>query len=108
MNSEVYLKAHKSVSLFNASRQYGRVEASGVDAIDLLHRMSTNDLLPLIGKPGTGAQTVLTTEKGRIIDLVTVLSHGNSAVLITSGGREDQVIQWLDKYVIMEDAKFLK
>jgi folate-binding protein YgfZ len=108
MNTEEYHKAHKSVAIYDASLRFGRVAANGKDAIDLLHRMSTNDLLPLIDKPGTGAQTVLTTEKGRIIDLVTVLSHGTSALLITSGEKEEAVIEWLDKYVIMEDANFAK
>lgn len=108
MNTDAYNKAHKTFALFDASKKFGRIAASGADAIDLLHRMSTNDLLPLIDKPGIGAQTVLTTEKGRIIDLITVLSHGRDALLITSGGKEDQVIEWLDKFVIMEDAKFEK
>lgn len=108
MNTESYTKAHSALALFDGSSFYGRVEAIGNDAIDLLHRMSTNDLLPLIGKPGAGSQTVLTNEKGRIIDYLVVLSKGNSALLTTSGGHEEQVISWLDKYVIMEDARFLK
>ena len=108
MNTEAYRTAHKSLAIFEASGRFGRISASGADVIDLLHRMSTNDLLPLIDNPGTGAQTVLTTEKGRIIDLITILSHGRDALLITSGEREEQVIQWLDKFVIMEDAKFEK
>src|SRR5438105_8078689 len=108
MNNEVYTKAHKSVALYDASKRFGRVAARGADAIDLLHRMSTNDLLPLIDKPGSGAQTVLTTEKGRMIDLITVLSHGKGALLTTSGGKEDVVIQWLEKFVIMEDAQFVR
>jgi folate-binding protein YgfZ len=106
--NDSYKKAHAVLALYNASKAFGRVTASGADAIDLLHRMSTNDLLPLIDKPGSGAQTVLTTEKGRIIDLLTVLSKGKEALLVTSGERENQVIQWLDKFVIMEDAKFMK
>src|SRR2546421_533809 len=108
MNTEAYYKAHRSLALFDASERFGRVAAGGNDAIDLLHRMSTNDLLPLIDKPGSGAQTVLTTEKGRMIDLITVLSHGKGALLTTSGGKEDVVIQWLEKFVIMEDAQFIK
>jgi folate-binding protein YgfZ len=108
MNLDSYKKAHSMIALFDASGNFGRVGAIGADAIDLLHRMSTNDLLPLIDKPGAGAQTVLTTEKGRIIDLLTVLSKGKDALLITSRGREDEVIRWLDKFVIMEDAKFEK
>jgi folate-binding protein YgfZ len=108
MNIESYTKAHKFLALFNASEKFGRVMATGQDALDLIHRMSTNDLLPLIDKSGDGAQTVLTTEKGRIIDLLTILSKGRNALLITSSGREDLVIKWLDKFVIMEDAKFEK
>lgn len=108
MNNESYHKAHRSLVFYDASGRFGRIAAIGPDAIDLLHRMSTNDLLPLIDKGGSGAQTVLTNEKGRIIDLLTVLSHGKEALLITSGGREDQVITWLEKFVIMEDAKFVK
>src|SRR5579864_7909625 len=108
MNTESYQKAHSSLALFDASSYFGRIAATGQDAIDLLHRMSTNDLLPLIGRAGSGTQTVLTTEKGRIIDLVTVLSHGKDALLITSGGREEEIIEWMNKFVIMEDAKFEK
>ncbi len=108
MNTESYTKAHQSLALYNASVRFGRVAAIGPDAIDLLHRMSTNDLLPLIGKPGAGSQTVLTTEKGRIVDLITVLSQGKDAMLMTSGGKEEEVIEWLHKFVIMEDAKFEK
>jgi folate-binding protein YgfZ len=106
MNIEPYTKSHTSLALYNASKKFGRIMATGHDAIDLLHRMSTNDLLPLIDKYGEGVQTVLTTEKGRIIDLLTILSKGRDALLITGGGREELVIQWLDKFVIMEDAKF--
>ena len=108
MNIDTYNKAHSTIALFDASASYGRVDALGSDALDLLHRMSTNDLLPLIGKPGFGSQTVLTNEKGRIIDYLIVLSRGDSALLITSGGHEEQVITWLDKFVIMEDAHFVK
>jgi len=106
VNTEEYTRAHIAAGLYDASRRFGRVQASGPDAIDLLHRMSTNDLLPLIGKRGAGSQTVLTTEKGRIIDHLIVLSQGDSAFLITSRGNEQRVIEWLDKFVIMEDAKF--
>ena len=106
MNETSYRSAHSALAFFDASKRFGRVAAKGPDAIDLLHRMSTNDLLPLIGKEGSGAQTVLTTEKGRIIDLLQVLSLGNEALLVTSGGYEEEVIAWLDKYVIMEDAKY--
>jgi tRNA-modifying protein YgfZ len=106
MNLESYTNAHRSLALVDASTLTGRVKAAGPDAIDLLHRMSTNDLTPLIGHPGNGAQTVLTTEKGRIVDLLNVLSTPDGAILVTSKDHEDIVVNWLDKFVIMEDAKF--
>lgn len=106
VNTEAYTKAHNTLGLYDATRHFGRVMAGGPDAIDLLHRMSTNDLLPLVGKHGSGSQTVLTTEKGRIIDHLIVLSKGDSAMLVTSSENEGRVIEWLDKFVIMEDAKF--
>lgn len=106
MNLESYTNAHRSLALVDATALTGRVKATGPDALDLLHRMSTNDLTPLIGHPGKGAQTVLTTEKGRIVDLLNVMSTDDGALLVTSKGREDVVVQWLDKFVIMEDAKF--
>lgn len=106
MNLQAYESAHSALALLDASALTGRVFARGADALDLLHRMSTNDLTPLFGKPGVGAQTLLTTEKGRIVDLLTVIAESDRALLVTSRGTEQRVIEWLDKFVIMEDAKF--
>jgi aminomethyltransferase len=106
MNLEAYKKAHGALALVDASALTGRIRATGTDVLDLLHRMSTNDLTPLFGKPGKGAQTILTTEKGRIVDLITVIATSDGALLVVSKDHEQKVIQWLDKFVIMEDAKF--
>jgi folate-binding protein YgfZ len=106
MNLEAYNKAHSTLAVLDASAITGRIKASGADALDLLHRMSTNDLRPLFTTPGSGAQTILTTEKARIIDLITVIAEENGALLVTSNDHEATVINWLDKFVIMEDAKF--
>jgi len=51
-------------------------------------------------------QTVLLTEKARIIDVVTILQFEDHALLIASPGAATAVIQWLRKYVIMEDVRF--
>jgi len=106
MNLDAYTKAHSALAILDASSLTGRVQASGADALDLLHRMSTNDLRPLFTSPGKGAQTILTTEKARIIDLITVIAEPKGALLITSKDHEQTVINWLDKFVIMEEAKF--
>jgi len=82
----------------------GVLMLSGKDACDFLNRMSTNDLSKL--KAGGFATTVLTTEKGRMIDVVRVLFLVESLLVLTSEGSDSSVRQWLERYVIMEDIQF--
>ena len=108
IDPNTYKRVHESVGFFDASRTFGRVFAKGKDAIDLLHRMSTNDLKPLEAAPGMVSVTMLTNEKGRIVDVLTVVrDDAGDVLLITSAGREEAVVQWLDKFTIMEDARFV-
>ena len=79
----------------------GRLKASGDDALDLLNRLSTNGIINLA--PGQGAPTILTTDRGRILDLLGVINTGDYTLLITSPGCQQTVIDWLDKYTIMEE-----
>ena len=68
----------------------GRMLLSGKDGIDLLHRLSTNDLLHLT--PGVSARTVLTTEKGRIVDLLRVVPKAKDYLILGSFDREKEVL----------------
>jgi hypothetical protein len=79
----------------------GRLKATGDDTLDLLNRMSTNRVLDLA--PGQGASTILTTDRGRILDLIGVANLGDYVLLLTSPGAQQTVIDWLDRYTIMED-----
>ena len=81
----------------------GRLLVSGADAIDLLNRLSTNDLEQL--RPGHGMGTVLTTNKGRIIDLLRVLHRGEDLLLMTSPGTQSRVVEWIDFYTFAEDVQ---
>ena len=56
---------HSGVALVDRS-DVGRLCLKGDDALDLLNRLSTNELATL--EIGAGAATVLTTNKGRIFD----------------------------------------
>ena len=80
---------------------YGRLKATGEDALDLLNRLSTNKVDHLL--PGHWAPTVLTSDRGRIVDLLLVVNAGDCVYLVTSPGQQQPVIDWLDKYTIMED-----
>ncbi len=75
----------------------------GNDRIDLLHRLSTNDMTKVV--PGKGIQTVLLTEKARIIDVVTVLQDTDRAMIIGSPGTASSTLPWVRKYVIMDDVR---
>ncbi|MXY21722.1 MAG: folate-binding protein YgfZ [Dehalococcoidia bacterium] len=81
---------------------FGRLTVSGSDAIDLLNRLSTNDLEQL--QPGQGISSVLTTNKGRIIDLLHVLHRGDDLLILTSTGTQTRVVEWIDFYTFIEDV----
>src|SRR5579871_2765275 len=97
-----------NVGLFDATNYYGRLFARGKDALDLLNRMSSNDVTPL--EKGSGViQTALLNEKGRFVDLLKVVKDSLGETLIICGkDKEQTIISWLDKFTIMEDARFEK
>ncbi len=82
----------------------GRLRLTGEDARDLLNRLSTN-LIDPDGEAGEVAVTVLTSDRGRIVDLVYVVHCGDHQLMITSAGQQQNVIEFLDKYTIMEDLE---
>lgn len=79
------------------------IELTGADRIDLLHRLTTNDLRTI--PSGSGRQTVLLTDKARIIDVVTLLQDDASTLLIGSPQASADIIPWVRKYVIMDDVR---
>lgn len=74
----------------------------GDDALDLLHRLSTQDLASLA--PGEGAATILTTDKGRILDSIVAQRYPDHLLLQISPGNQNRVLEWFDKYTILEDS----
>jgi aminomethyltransferase len=81
--------------------QEGRVRAVGRDRLDLLHRMSTNDLTGMAA--GEARLTVLTTPIARIVDVLWVLNRGETALAITGPGRATAVRRWLAGYIFYND-----
>ena len=81
----------------------GRLILTGVDALDLLNRLSTNELATL--EVGAGAPTVLTTNKGRIVDLLHVHRGKDRLVVFTSPGNRQRVAEWIDFYTFVEDVE---
>jgi len=79
------------------------VRVKGADRVDLLQRLSTNDVARL-ARPGAAFGTVFTTEKGRVVDWVTVLVRADDLLLRCSPARAEGVRAWIDRYTIMEDV----
>lgn len=85
---------------YRASRAVVRMR--GADRLDLLHRLSTNAVRDLVS--GGEATTLLTSEKGRIVELVRVVAREEETLLVLAGQDGEKVRAWLDKYTIMDDA----
>jgi tRNA-modifying protein YgfZ len=81
----------------------GFIKASGTDLIDFLNRMSTNDLRKF--PTDEFRKTILTTDKGRITDLINVFNLKDRQFILTSDNFQDKVISHLEKYIIMDDVK---
>ena len=96
-----YRAAHQSFVL--AEPRLERLFADGRDALDLLHRLSTNALTSLA--LGEGAATVFTTPKGRILDLATVHRLDDGLLLVVGEGRAEALRGWIEKYTFREQVR---
>ena len=82
---------------------FSRIDLYGEDSLDLLDRLSTNKLENLT-EPYTGMGSVLTTNKGRIIDLLGVNRLPDRVLVTTAKESKEKVIEWIEFYTIMEDV----
>ena len=98
--AQAYKSAYEAV-LFVRHDPPGVIELRGKDRVDLLHRLSTNDLEGL--QPGRIAATVFTDPVGRTIDVVTVLSQPQFLSLLTSTGRTQALRDWLQRHIFFQD-----
>jgi tRNA-modifying protein YgfZ len=85
--------------LFDRSADQGRLELTDRDRLDLLHRMSTNDMNNLA--VGQGRSTVLTTALARIIDRLICYNRGET--LLALANYPDVVRGWLQKHIFFQD-----
>lgn len=81
----------------------GVIELRGNDVLDFLHRISTNSVKNIV--KGEVVKTIFTTEKGRIIDVASVLNLDDYQLLICSQEHHEKMMIWLHRYVISDDVK---
>ena len=99
--SPEYVTSSLKVAIIDRS-DAGRLRVRGKDAIDLLNRLSTNNLDDL--QPDVGLGTVLTTHKGRIKDLLFIIPTVETLLILTGPERQQDVIDWIEFYTFTEDV----
>lgn len=75
----------------------------GNERLDLVNRLSTNQVNTL--QKFCGIKTVLTSDKGRFVDLITLYDFGDFIFAACSFNNAGNVLAHLDKYTIMDDFK---
>ena len=95
-----YKAAHQGAVMFDSSRS-GLFRLTGDTRIDLVDRLSTNEITSL--QPGQGAATILTTHQARIIDRVIVYIRDQDLLLLTSPGAKQVVANWFKSNIFFND-----
>jgi folate-binding protein YgfZ len=79
----------------------GRFEIVGNDRLNIIHRISTNDLLTLA--PGEGRPTLFTNAVARVLDRATVYARGERALVIAEPGRGEALRRYLQRNIFFND-----
>lgn len=79
----------------------GLLKFTGETRLDLIHRMSTQDVNPL--RSGQGAATVLTSDIGRIIDRLLLYVVDDAVYAVTGENNADNIARYLMRFVFFND-----
>lgn len=79
----------------------GLLKFTGETRLDLIHRMSTQNVNPL--RSGQGAATVLTTDIGRIIDRLLLYVDDDAVYAVTGENNAHNIARYLMRFVFFND-----
>jgi glycine cleavage system T protein len=96
-----YLAGKGTVGVADRSH-LGRIQVTGAKRLDLLHRITTNHVKALT--PGIGLETVMCTDKGRIIDDLIVYADETHFTLLTSPNMAGPVVDIIEKVRFRDDV----
>lgn len=96
-----YLAGKGTVGIADRSH-FGRLRVTGEKRLDLLHRLTTNSLKDL--EAGQGAETVMCTPKGRIVDRLFVHVDADHCILVTSPGMNGDIKEMIEKLRFRDDV----
>ncbi len=83
-----------------------RLVMTGADCKDLLHRLTSNDILALV--PGRGCRTLLLERSGRLVDRLIATDRGEDLLLLGTGVRAEPVIAAIERFTILEDSRIAR
>ncbi len=75
---------------------------TGADALDFIHRISTNDIKSLL--PLEMRRTIFANEKGRILDEVILYTTDSGIFLIGHEGKHELIEFWLNRFIVTDDV----
>ena len=81
----------------------GAFYVKGNDRVDFFNRMTTNDFR--IFKDDTYKQTVVTNDKGRIIDFISFFNLKDKSVVISTKENKLKLINYLNRFIISDDVQ---
>jgi aminomethyltransferase len=97
---ELYRAALDAVVRLDESAR-GRLRLTDVGRADLLHRLTTNDIVKL--KPGEGARTALINHNARILDLLTVYALPEHLLVTNNPGQGGALTRFLQSKIFFND-----
>ena len=103
IDSESALRAARESAVLAHRPAPGVLKVTGEDALDLINRLSTNEVEELAA--GSGLSTVLTTNKGRVVDLLTMFYLPDHWLVLTSPGNLQKVIDWIEDFTFGEEIE---
>ena len=93
--------AREAVALFDTCyRAY--VYLTGPDRVRFLNAIATNDVKSL--GDGQGSQGLLLNPQGHILAEIECCALGDSILVLSHALVREQTVQWLEKYIIMDDV----
>ena len=102
-STDIALRAAEESAAVARPPMPGVLRMTGEDALDLVDRLSTNEV---VERPaGSGVATVLTTNKGRVVDLLTILYMSDHWLVLTSPGNQQRVIDWIEEFTFGEEIE---
>ena len=102
-STEITLRAARESAALALPPMPGILRMTGEDALDLVDRLSTNEV---VERPvGSGVATVLTTNKGRVVDLLTILYLSDHWLMLTSPGNQQKVMDWIEEFTFGEEIE---